>query len=238
LASEPSEPSAPVAGGGGVAVVALSGAANAAWPLAQAVYASPALRPASIDDAHARILCGERAPSEAPADVRDLAETVAALRGDDAPSRTLLGDIARRFAVRAVVVVFDGRPPSARIFLSDAGEFDAATYAPDPATAAAVTSEEGAPQNLPPPSWSQALRSLARAYGSDPRTVLRPPALATHERPGAPTSSPPSRSARMFYESGWFWGALGAAAFAGAAAFLATRDSQANTIHLQVQVPR
>ena len=46
---------------------------------------------------------------------------------------------------------------------------------------------------------------------------------------------PPHRKA--FYESGWFWGAVGAAAFAGGAIFFATRDNGESTIHLQMEVP-
>jgi hypothetical protein len=60
------------------------------------------------------------------------------------------------------------------------------------------------------------------------------PVLATHEEPIL-TGPPPKGKA--FYESGWFWGALGAAAFAGGAIFFATRDNGESTIHLQMQVP-
>ncbi len=49
--------------------------------------------------------------------------------------------------------------------------------------------------------------------------------LATHEEP-AVTNAPPKPKA--FYESGWFWGALGAAAFAGGAVYFATRDNGAS----------
>ncbi len=51
-----------------------------------------------------------------------------------------------------------------------------------------------------------------------------------------PKSEAP-RPSVPFYESVWFWGALGAAALAGGATYLATRDSSPSTIHLEVQVP-
>jgi hypothetical protein len=221
----------------GLAVVALAGAADAAWPLAREIYSSASLRPSSIDEPHARVLCGEAAPSGAPIELRDLAETVAAVHGDDPPSRALLGDVARRFSVRAVVVVrVDAGHPAARVFMADASVFDAATYAPD-ATASV--------------SWSGAVQSLTRTFASEatPREtmgapgVVHAPSLTTHgptssvdrsSRQGT-DSSPPRR--REFYESGWFWGALAAAAFVGGAVFLATRDSGASVIHLHLEVP-
>ncbi|HXN30829.1 MAG TPA: hypothetical protein VN894_03165 [Polyangiaceae bacterium] len=214
----------------GVAVVALAGATDAAWPLASSVYAAASLRPTTLDEVHAHVLCGEAAPMGAPPDVRDLAETVAAVRGDDAPSRALLGDIARRFSVRAVVVVrVETGAPSARAFLADSASFDAAAYAPDEASAA---------------SWSAAVRSLVRAFGTGAAAGVDPaiaaasaasaPALATHQEPKADGAR---AHRRAFYESGWFWGAVGAAAFGAGAVFLATRDTGPQAIHLQLEVP-
>jgi hypothetical protein len=205
----------------GLAVVALGGAVDAAWPLAQAVYGTPSLRPSALDETHARILCGEPAPAGAPQDIRDLAESLAAVKGEDAPSRMLLGEIARRLNVRALLVVrVEAGHPSARVFLPETGAFDAAVYAPDAG---------------PTVSWTAASQSLARTFGGEP-TVVRPtsaPVFATHEEPVL-TGPPPKGKA--FYESGWFWGALGAAAFAGGAIFFATRDNGESTIHLQMQV--
>jgi hypothetical protein len=229
--ADPAAPSpaaaSPAPAPAGIAVVALPGATDAAWPLARSVYEAPSLKPRLVDEAHAHVLCGEAAPSGATADVHDLAETVAALRGEDAPSRALLGDIARRLSVEAVVVVrVDTARPSARVFLANSGSFDAATYAPDEGSAVA---------------WSAATRSLVRTFGSgsagasDASPPLGAPALATHETPKIETGSP---RRRQFYESGWFWTAVGAAAFAGGAVFLATRDTAPSTIHLQLQVPQ
>jgi hypothetical protein len=170
----------------GLGVVAFPGATDSAWPLAQAVYAEPSLRPTGLDEDLARVMCGEPPPSGAKGPLADIAATVAALRGDDAPSRTLLVEIARRAAVRALVTVrlFDGHPV-ARVFLPETAGFDAATFTPDPA------SQGG---------WSAAAKSMARLYGlSPPATALGPapdahagsaaPALATHEAPQRPNSS-------------------------------------------------
>lgn len=220
----------------GLAVVALGGTTDAAWPLAHAVYGQPSLRPSGLDEARARILCGETPPAGAAQELRDLADVVSAIKGDDAASRTLLAELARRLGVKALVVVRgETARPVARIFLPDAGVFDAATYAPD----------EG-----PAIAWGATTQSLVRLYGGAaaagpgagapgaaagvPPAPASAPPLATHDEPVL-SNTPPKK--RAFYESGWFWGALGAAAFAGGAVFFATRDNGASTIHLQMQVP-
>ena len=149
------------------------------------------------------------------------ADTVAAIHGDDAPSRALLGGVARRFNLRGVVVVrpvTGSSPATARVFLAATDTFDAASYSTDDVPASAPPG---------PPSWSAAAGLLARAYGQVPAAPL-----ATHELPPADGSS-----SRDFYESGWFWGALGLAALAGGAVFFATRDSSTPTIDLEAQVP-
>ncbi|HEY1696761.1 MAG TPA: hypothetical protein VGG39_31590 [Polyangiaceae bacterium] len=222
LAALPAPP--PAAAPVGLAVVALGGATDAAWPLARSVYATPSLRPAALDEAHARVLCGEPAPAAAPHDLRDLADTLAAVKGDDAPSRMLLVEVAHRLNVRALVVVrTEGGAPVARVFLPESGAYDAASYAPDAGATVA---------------WSGAVGSLVRTFGAEvpapPPAPLSAPALATHEEPVV--AAPPPRS-KAFYETGWFWGAVGAAAFAGGAIFFATRDNGDSTIHLQAQVP-
>ena len=208
----------------------LPGATDAAWPLARAIYADPTLHPGAVDEPHARVLCGEAPAAGDPADLRDLAETVAAVHGDDAPSRALLDGIARTFAVRGVIVVrAEAGHPSARVFLAETAAFDAATYAPDDAPAL---------------SWAATTRSLDRLFvplalsPAPPAPLGRSasgvgPSLATHEAPKTESST----GSRPFYESWWFWGAVGAAALAGGAAYLSTRDTSPSTIHLEVQVP-
>ncbi len=208
----------PSSTGQGLAVVAFPGATDAAWPLAQAVYADQGLRAAALGEANARILCGDAPPADATPALRDLAQTVAALRGDDAPTRVLLTEIARRFAVRALVSVWaDGSGhPTAHVFLPESGAFDAAVYPPDNGT---------------PVSWSGAVQSLDRIFAA-PMPVPTP-RLATHEVPQERAGTH-----GHFYESPWFWGGLGAAAAAAAAIYLSTRDSSSPTIHLELQVPK
>ena len=73
------------------------------------------------------------------------------MKGDDAPSRMLLGEIARRLNVRALLVVrVEAGRATARPFLAETGAFDAAVYAPDAG---------------PTFSWSAAAASLARSFG-------------------------------------------------------------------------
>jgi hypothetical protein len=231
--------SAPVAAskGHGLAVLAAPGAEAATWPLAKEVYARDPLRPA-VDEARARVIAGEAAP---PA-LRDLSEERAGVHGDDAASRAVLKTIATQLGVRAIVVVFPGEPVSARVFLADAGAFDAARYAPEPADAAS----DGGVSSL---RWTGTVTSLDRAYAepaSAPAAPASPaspmpsgepahaPPLATSETPPAP--KPKNEESKPFYASPWFWGAVGAAAFGGTAVYFATRDNSPSTIHLQLQV--
>lgn len=89
----------------GVVVLAAAGAASdLAWPVAQAVYGDEELRP-KIVDAEARVLAGEAPKEGATAAIRDLAELRAQVKGDDAASRAILGEIARRTNARAIAVV-------------------------------------------------------------------------------------------------------------------------------------
>jgi hypothetical protein len=204
--------------GQGVAVLAIGNATEATWGVAQKIYASPVLRPSGVDEAHARVLAGEAPATDAPKDLRDLADTRAAIRGDDAPSRQLLASIAATFAVRGVVVVdTTASGPRARLFLVDSSEFDAASWTP-------VADEAGSL------SWEAAVRSLER--------TLQPKIT-----PAAPLELPPKTKAKTeeshpFYASPWFWGAIGGAAFLGGAIYFATRDTSPGSIHLQMQVPR
>jgi hypothetical protein len=201
-------------------VVALPGSAAVAWPLALLVYQNGGLRPPKLDDAHARALCGEPPPAQAPADVRELSDTVSALSNGGAAARAILSDIATRLGVRALVVVNrEEGHATARVFLPESHDYDAATYSPDAGTDAA---------------WTVAARSLARTYAAPPVPMRHPaPALATSETPSPVDSSAP----RPFYTSPWFWGALGVAACTAGGVYLLSRDTGPSTIHLQLQVP-
>ena len=174
----------------GLAVLAMPGAGAAAWTLAQSIYATDALRPIALDEAHARVLAGEPAPAGASRDLVDLAETRAAVHGDDAPSRALLASIANTFHLRGIVVVemVSASHPSARVFVmgngdhdAEAGLFDAARYEPDAA--------------LSPSAPPTAIDSGARDAGTSPTPAASStatPAPLAAERPlrwtGATTS--------------------------------------------------
>jgi hypothetical protein len=235
--SAPAAAPQPVSQGRGLAVLALAGATDAAWPLARAVYASPSLRP-PIDEAHARVLAGEAPPEGSAQELKDLADTRAAVHGDDAPSRQLLASLGRSLKTRGILVVEVGAErPEARVFLVDASTFDAARYAPDATPAASV-----APS---PVAWTGAVQSLERVYGAAPAesasaapmpTAVPGPSGALREGPSV--EPPPKTGPRKFYESPWFWGAIGAAAFAAGAVYFATRDNSPGMIHLQMQVPK
>jgi hypothetical protein len=234
----------------GFAVVALDGAKDVAAPLARAIYSRPSLRPdASLDEPRAHVLLGDPPPST----LNDLASSRAAIKGDDAPSRQLLANIAADFHLRGVVVVScataDAAPstwssspsasadapakpptcnPTARLFLATNGKTDA-HFEPDAIAPDLILDP------TQPVTWNAAVLGLDSQYG-----VYAMPA-PTPVPAGAISAAPPKENKKegthYFYESPWFWGALGAAAFAGTAVFLATRDNSGDTIHLQMQVP-
>jgi hypothetical protein len=206
-----------------VAVLAAGDPSQAAWSLAQEVYARPSLRP-SFDEAHARVLAGEAPAPDAPKDLVDLAETRAAIKGDDGPSRRLLGSLATTLHVKGIVVVMasPGSLPYARAFVAENGTFDAARYTPDAVDGGSV-------------DWADVPASLDRTYGERPPA---PPLAVSSPPPQIPQTGDKGTPSRPFYVSPWFWAAVGAAAFGGVALYFATRDNGPDTIHLQLQVPR
>ncbi len=112
------------------------------------------------------------------------------------------------------------RAVEARLFLTAAGDFDAARYTPDPDPKA-------------PAAWKSIVTSLEGRF---------PPAARAPGPPAATQPSPllrqePTKSA-PFYASGWFWGALGGAALIGGAFYFVSRDTGSDSIHLQMRVPK
>jgi hypothetical protein len=222
----------------GLAVLAEGDTAGPAATLARVVYADPGLLPPALDEVRARVLVGGPVAADAPADVRDLAETRAAIHGDDAPSRSLLTGLAASLHVKGLVVVLDrpGERPVARVFVAGSGAFDAVLYEPDPPPVA--TWGAGATTV----TWSSTGAALHRGFAE---AIVAVPAL-TPGPAGALEATPPPPlvgektpgAGRPFYASPWFWGAIGAALFAGAAFYFATRDSSDPNIQLSVQVPR
>jgi hypothetical protein len=234
-----------------LAVLAQGNATAPAWSLARAIYGDPGLLPAGLDETRARILVGEAAGLEASRELHDLAETRAAIHGDDAPSRSLLETIAASLRVKAVVVVEQdpAGKPSARVFVPATGAFDTVLYQPD--SSVSVTWGAGASIT----TWTSAANALHRSFAD--ATTPAPAIVAVPASPVTPGSkdgpvetavaTEPSvvaaagekpKGGRPFYTSPWFWGAIGAAAFAGAAFFFASRDSSDPNIALQVQVPK
>ncbi len=235
-----SPPSAPA--GQGIAVLAIGPARDEAFALARAVYGSR-LRPTSLDEVRARVLAGAPPPPNASRELRELAEVRAGITTEDAAARRLLTGLAQQVGAQALLVVKVERGPAtedagadaaadagnaapattvvARLFLTDSGDFDAARYAPDPGL-------EGAA------AWRSTVTSLEARFPPVSRTVG--PSAATSPTPVK--VKPEEEKSSPFYASGWFWGAVGAAALLGAGFYFATRDTGSDPIHVQLKVPR
>lgn len=240
VAAQPPPAPAPVAADAqarGIAVVGLAGARDEAFALARAVYGSR-LRPRDLDEIRARVLAGDPPPPNATRALVELAEVRAATKGEDAASRRLLTGIGKQVGASALLVVSKtqsegagdadagadsaeaGAPSGtrllARLFLVDAGEFDAARYEPDGSEA----------------PWRATIVSLEQRFpkenGPLPTATANP---ATQPVPAKESEGKP------FYSSPWFWGALGAALVVGGAFYLASRDTDSGTIHLQMRPP-
>jgi hypothetical protein len=175
---------APKAKAQGVAVVASGGARDDAFALARAVYAS-SLRPRGLDELRARILAGEPAPPTATKDVRELAELRAAVAGEDAASRRLLGGIAQQLGVQALLVV--GRAPSARTEAHEPretaeAEKGSASDAGAPSAAAGPSSVDAGAQATAGPSsvdaGAQATAAGASAEAGAPSAAPAVPVVA------------------------------------------------------------
>lgn len=242
----------------GIAVLAIGNAREEAFALARALYGTR-LRPVVLDEVRARVLAGDPPPGNASRELRELAEVRAAVSGEDAAGRRLLAGLAQQVGAEALIVVKVERaaasspaaappegneappegnagpagssPPAgnaaaaptviARLFLTQTGEFDAARYSPEPDSSGAA-------------AWRSTVASLEARFPAASRAVG--PAAAS--RPAPATLRPDEQKSAPFYASGWFWGALGAAALLGGAFYLASQDTSSDPIHLQMRVPR
>lgn len=244
--SQPGKPT-----GQGIAVLAIGPARDEAFALARAIYGSR-LRPTSLDEVRARVLAGAAPPPNASRELRELAEVRAGITGEDAAGRRLMTGLAQQVGAEALLVVKVERgsaaaapagPPAAvedggastdagnaapattvvaRLFLTDSGDFDAARYAPEPGL-------DG------PAAWKSTVTSLEARFPTSSRGVGAPNAALA---PAPVKVRPEDEKSSPFYASGWFWGALGAAALVGGAFYFATRDTGSDPIHLQLKVPR
>lgn len=236
-------------------MLAVGDAREEAFALARAIYGSR-LRPVTLDEVRARVLAGDPPPPNGSRELRELAELRAGVTGEDAAGRRLLAGLAQQVGAEALLVVKVERAPAAaptpsppaasppaapppagdppaagnaaaaptviaRLFLTQTGEFDAARYSPEPDSSGVA-------------AWRSTVASLEARFPPPSRAVG--PAAAS--RPAPATLRPDEQKSAPFYASGWFWGAVGAAALLGGAFYLASQDTSSDPIHLQMRVPR
>ena len=136
------------------------------------------------------------------------------MKGDDAASREVLAAIAQKLDVRAIVVVL-ASPPTAMLYDATTRSFDAARYAPDSSGA-----------------WDGTIRSLERPYAPVPAAT--PLVLASTPQPAKKVIT---KESKAFYESPWFWVAVGAAVLIGGGILIGTSVQTNDTIHMQMRLP-
>ncbi len=151
----------------------------------------------------------ERGASEADAGVEEPSDAAAASTDGTGESRR---DGNTQGKARVV----------ARVFLTDAGDWDAARYYP----AADAPNANGAS------AWNATVTSLQARFG------VAEAAPSEALRPAPPSMRPQDEKSRPFYASAWFWGAFAGAAVLGGAFYFATRDTTSETIHLEMRVPK
>ena len=199
------------------------------------IYHGP-LRPASIDESRARALAGEVPPAGASRELVELYETRGAIRGEDPPSRRLLGSLAESLGVDAIILVtLDvSGAGTARVFLRSTGAFDAARYS------------EGvpSPSNFSGTSWDATVASLERTF-APAVPVIGPGSNKSNSANTEATQHRPNDDAlptapRPFYKSPWLWGAIGLALVVGGALYLGAQTGSAGEgpEHVMVRVPR
>lgn len=220
----------------GVAVLGSTASREDALVVARNLYATR-LRPTALDERHARVLAGEAPPEDAPSDLRDLAELREAIVNEDAPSRRLLASVASQFDLAGIVVVHresqagsSTGSPSARVFLTDTGTFDAARYEPD----ARLRDAE---------AWNAVVASITRLFPEERHETSdgssrTPSGNVLFVPPVSESKTDRRNDGKPFYASPWFWGALGGAALLGTGIFFATRGSESDSIQLRMQVPK
>jgi hypothetical protein len=256
-AGGPAPEAIPAARGQGVVVLNGGAGRDDAQAAARAVYASR-LRPAKLDEAHARALAGDPVASDASKEVRELAELRAAVSGEDAASRRILASVATQLHVEAILVVRGGTgrapEPPAPPAQSTWGDADGGSATDGGVTAA----DAGPPAQAPIQGPLEARLFLASTgefdaarYGPEPGesgTLAWRATVASLERRFAPEAPAPTGptgrvkpqdgETRPFYASPWFWGAVAGAVLVGGAFYFATRDTSDQPIHVQMHVPR
>jgi hypothetical protein len=200
----------------GVAVIAIGAdAADAAWPVALAVYGDEALLP-RIDDRDARALAGAEPPKDAPKATKELAELRAQVRGDDTASRLLLKEIARRVGALGLVLVF----PKTEATPAEARLYDAADDVVEPTLHRETTSG----------GWSGLVTTLRARYAksaSSPANGATSTPTATPSGGESKSIAPakPSKSSGSVLGSPWFWGAIGVAVLGAVVVGVAAKGS-------------
>lgn len=194
----------------GVIVVACSPAVSMdAWSLASGIYRDATLRPALADEATVRVLAGDEPGPDASQAVRDLANSRIALDPQTPAAPRVADSVSKELKVSGLLLVHEVAPGYVRARLYRSAERSFYPIDLWPV-----------PDALGRPSWDTAIGWL-HAH-----------AEAARNRQAHGTQGGTLRS-------GWFWGALGAAAGVAVIAYAAGRNDDASSpssIHLNGRI--
>jgi hypothetical protein len=169
------------------------------WQLAQRLYGRPGLQPQSLTEAQARTYLGEPASAQ-PVGAEPAREQ---LQGEN------LQDEGQRAAVLLSIAHAANAEGCVLVRPLEPGQSVAQLFL--------AKSGKWAPGIFSSVDWTQALDAFEAELGKDPE----------HQAiVGVPSKKPAERSS--FYQSGWFWAAVGGAVVLGGLAFILTQTKSSS----------
>jgi hypothetical protein len=216
---------------GGVVVVALPGATDAAWPIARALYGKHGLLPPGLTDAEARTLAGESVAAPTPVRRETPTSPVGSAGAESsAPASATTGTTTDRGASARLVELARLRdevekPATRHAALADLVRLTRARGAIIVGTAAGITVTR---------TYAAESKLIADALTS-PSDQVDIDKIAQEAR----SKTGPKPAGSSLLRSPWTWAAVGAAAVLGTVIYFSSkRDTGSDTVPLRLATDR